>query len=52
MEVNDLISMVTPEIYQRLSTAVELGKMAERRCTHGRAKRALHANCSLMASAE
>ena len=26
MEVNDLISMVTPEIYQRLSTAVELGK--------------------------
>lgn len=26
MEVNELISMVTPEIYQRISTAVELGK--------------------------
>lgn len=26
MELDDLLSVMTPEIYQRLATAVELGK--------------------------
>ncbi|STJ02247.1 putative cytoplasmic protein [Escherichia coli] len=50
MNLDDIINSMTPEVYQRLSTAVELGEMARWRCVDRGTKSELPATGDAVAS--
>ncbi len=52
MDIEQIIASMTPELYQRLATAVELGKMAGRRCADPGTKRKQHAVGDVVAGAQ